>query len=159
MATTTTLRQGSSGALVSTWQENLNKLGYKTDVDGKYGADTKAKTILFQKANGLMADGIAGIASQMKMVTILYSGTIPKPILTNTTTQTERPKPVVQTSQAITPSAPKPVPSVVYAVTQDLTPKKDDTSSNLFLYGILAVGGLYAVVKMNGATTKGKKKK
>lgn len=34
--------------------------GYKLDIDGIFGTDTESKIRVFQKANGLTVDGIAG---------------------------------------------------------------------------------------------------
>jgi len=57
---------GSSGTCVKLIQQGLNSLGY-TDaynralvVDGSFGANTRAAVIMFQRAKGLTADGIAG---------------------------------------------------------------------------------------------------
>lgn len=55
------LRYGSTGAAVSSLQENLTKLGYYYgEVTGHYGSKTRAAVRSFQKAAGLTADGIAG---------------------------------------------------------------------------------------------------
>ncbi len=64
------LRTGSSGQAVKDLQSRLLMLGYYAgEVDGQYGTATKEAVILFQQANGLQADGIAG--SETKE--ILYS--------------------------------------------------------------------------------------
>lgn len=64
------LRTGSRGEDVKTLQARLHDLGYYTDeVDGQFGAATKAAVIEFQKANGLEADGMVG--SETKA--LLYS--------------------------------------------------------------------------------------
>ena len=64
------LRTGSRGDDVKTLQGRLHDLGYYTDeIDGQFGAGTKAAVIDFQKANGLEADGMVG--SETKA--ILYS--------------------------------------------------------------------------------------
>ena len=58
---TATYKQGSSGTVVKTIQQKLKNWGYYTGaVDGVYGAKTKAAVILFQKKNGLTADGVVG---------------------------------------------------------------------------------------------------
>lgn len=58
---TATYKQGSSGSVVKTIQQKLKNWGYYTGaVDGVYGAKTKAAVVLFQKKNGLTADGIVG---------------------------------------------------------------------------------------------------
>ena len=55
------LKQGSTGAQVKTLQTKLINWGYMTGkADGIFGAKTKAGVILFQKKNGLVADGIVG---------------------------------------------------------------------------------------------------
>ena len=64
------LRTGSRGDDVKTLQSRLHDLGYYTDeIDGQFGAGTKAAVIDFQRANGLEADGMVG--SETK--NILYS--------------------------------------------------------------------------------------
>ena len=64
------LRTGSRGEDVKTLQSRLHDLGYYTgEIDGQFGAGTKAAVIDFQKANGLDPDGMAG--SETK--TLLYS--------------------------------------------------------------------------------------
>ena len=56
-----TLRYGSSGAYVKTLQTTLNSLGYNCgSVDGKFGVKTLAAVKSFQRAKGLVEDGIAG---------------------------------------------------------------------------------------------------
>lgn len=57
----TTIRYGSTGNLVKELQEGLNSLGYDCGkVDGKFGSNTQASLIQFQKDNGLTADGVCG---------------------------------------------------------------------------------------------------
>ena len=64
------LRTGSRGEDVKTLQGRLHDLGYYTDeIDGQFGAATKAAVIDFQRANGLDADGMVG--SETKA--LLYS--------------------------------------------------------------------------------------
>ena len=64
------LRTGSRGEDVKTLQGRLHDLGYYIgEIDGQFGAATKAAVIEFQKANGLDADGMVG--SETKDV--LYS--------------------------------------------------------------------------------------
>ncbi len=64
------LRTGSAGQAVKDLQSRLLTLGYYAgEVDGQFGAATKESVILFQQANGLLADGIVG--SETKE--ILYS--------------------------------------------------------------------------------------
>ncbi len=62
------LKQGSSGTLVKTMQTKLIKWGYlKGSADGIFGAKTKAAVILFQRRNGLVADGIVGTKTAQAM--------------------------------------------------------------------------------------------
>ncbi len=57
-------KQGSSGSEVRSIQRRLKEWGYYSgNVDGIYGASTKAAVIKFQKANSLKADGVAGNAT------------------------------------------------------------------------------------------------
>lgn len=56
-----TLKQGSRGETVKQIQQKLKRWGYYTGaVDGIFGAQTRKAVILFQKRNGLVADGIVG---------------------------------------------------------------------------------------------------
>lgn len=75
-----TLKSGSKGEEVVRLQERLAELGYFTLApDGKYSAETKAAVKTFQAANGLKADGVAGV----KTLTLLYSDeaiAAPKPV-------------------------------------------------------------------------------
>lgn len=50
----------SKGNLVRYWQKRLAEMGYKTDIDGSYGPDTREKTMAMQKDYGLSVDGVAG---------------------------------------------------------------------------------------------------
>lgn len=54
------LKRGSKGPFVTELQTNLVTLGYRVDVDGKYGEKTETAVKAFQKAKGLEADGWAG---------------------------------------------------------------------------------------------------
>ncbi len=56
-----TLRYGDSGEDVAYMQRRLIELGYLSGTaDGKFGAGTLAAVKAFQKANGLVVDGVAG---------------------------------------------------------------------------------------------------
>ena len=67
-----TLQYGSEGSEVTKLQKKLQDLGYLAGyADGKFGVETQAAVIAFQKNNNLTADGKAGTATQNK----LYSGT------------------------------------------------------------------------------------
>ncbi len=64
---TATVRQGSSGASVRNLQQLLKNKGYNIAVDGQFGPKTKAVVLAFQKANGLVADGIVGPKTWAKL--------------------------------------------------------------------------------------------
>lgn len=54
-------KMGSTGKEVSDIQSRLQSLGYYTGkIDGIYGTATKNAVVNFQKANGLVADGVVG---------------------------------------------------------------------------------------------------
>lgn len=54
------LRTGDRGAAVEELQENLQKLGYDTTVDGIFGSGTEQALKDFQKTAGLRVDGVYG---------------------------------------------------------------------------------------------------
>ena len=55
------LRNGMTGEAVKNLQSRLYTLGYYTaEIDGQYGPGTREAVYAFQKANDLLADGIAG---------------------------------------------------------------------------------------------------
>ena len=58
-----TMRKGDKGAGVTALQERLMQLGYLSSSDGQFGSGTERAVKLFQEANGLTADGIAGPGS------------------------------------------------------------------------------------------------
>ncbi len=61
ITTSVTLRYGSTGTEVSNLQNRLIALGYLTgSADGQFGKATRDALIAFQKANGLVRDGVAG---------------------------------------------------------------------------------------------------
>lgn len=64
------LDEGSEGEEVRAMQRALKSLNYPLEVDGSFGPTTKAAVKLFQGANGLTADGVAGQAT----LSLLYSG-------------------------------------------------------------------------------------
>ena len=55
-----TIRYGSYGSDVSRLQKELNKHGYKLEVDGGYGKKTQAAVKDYQRKHGLAVDGVAG---------------------------------------------------------------------------------------------------
>ena len=56
-----TLKTGDNNNDVATLQTRLNELGYNCgEVDGVFGAKTRAAVIAFQKANNLSVDGVVG---------------------------------------------------------------------------------------------------
>ncbi len=61
------LKEGSSGDAVQTLQLRLKALGYFSGTGtGYYGPVTKSAVIVFQKATGLYADGVAGPKTRYK---------------------------------------------------------------------------------------------
>ena len=67
-----TLRYGQRSTLITTMQEKLRELGYMTaNATGYFGTATQSAVLAFQRANGLVVDGIAGQNTLAK----LYSGT------------------------------------------------------------------------------------
>ncbi len=67
-----TLRQGDMGNEVKSLQQRLIQLGYLLGkADGNFGSGTAAALKAFQKANGLLQDGVAGATTLSK----LYSTT------------------------------------------------------------------------------------
>ena len=70
-ASYTVLRRGDKNDQVQVMQRYLATLGYLTSTpDGQFGSGTERAVKLFQEANGLSADGIAGSGT----LSILYSG-------------------------------------------------------------------------------------
>ena len=63
------LSKGMSGVQVESLQLILNHLGYLNDseVDGSFGTNTQQAVIAFQRANGLVADGIVGYNARIKI--------------------------------------------------------------------------------------------
>ena len=67
-----TLRYGMKGEDVKELQKALNQLNFNCGkVDGIFGAKTRHQLLMFQKANGLVADAIYGRLSHQKMLQIL----------------------------------------------------------------------------------------
>ena len=62
------LKQGSKGNAVIELQQLLQSQGfYSSKIDGDFGAATLNAVLKFQKANGLLADGLVGSASWTKL--------------------------------------------------------------------------------------------
>lgn len=62
-----TIEKGDIGFIyVTIWQAVLVCNKYDIVIDGEFGGNTKSATIAFQKANGLVADGIVGIKTWRK---------------------------------------------------------------------------------------------
>ena len=62
------LRIGSKGAYVTSWQNYLTMCGfYKAEVDGIFGQKTEQAVREWQKANGLVSDGVIGPKSWAKL--------------------------------------------------------------------------------------------
>ncbi|MDR1564872.1 MAG: peptidoglycan-binding protein [Oscillospiraceae bacterium] len=59
--TPTTVKKGSKGATVRQLQTLLNKNGAKLAVDGDFGTKTLAAVKAYQKAKGLVVDGVVGV--------------------------------------------------------------------------------------------------
>ena len=55
-----TLKKGCKGDEVKTLQKLLNKEGYNLVVDSDFGQKTHEALVAWQKAHGLVADGIVG---------------------------------------------------------------------------------------------------
>jgi peptidoglycan hydrolase-like protein with peptidoglycan-binding domain len=55
-----TLAVGSSGAAVEELQRRLTAAGHACTVDGRFGPGTRAAVVAFQRAHGLVADGVVG---------------------------------------------------------------------------------------------------
>lgn len=62
---------GDKGGNVKALQTNLNKLGFKTDIDGSFGPATRKVVIDFQTKYNLEIDGFAGIGTQSKIKELL----------------------------------------------------------------------------------------
>ena len=70
------LKRGGSGADVKTMQQKLKNWGYYSgSVDGIFGSGTESAVKLFQRTNGLTADGIVGSATAAALGMTLTGGT------------------------------------------------------------------------------------
>ncbi|MBQ2956957.1 MAG: peptidoglycan-binding protein [Clostridia bacterium] len=62
------LKYGSEGDAVAELQQRLAELGFYTgEIDGRFDSGTRNAVKLFQRANGLDDDGIAGDGTQQKL--------------------------------------------------------------------------------------------
>lgn len=71
------LRRGMRGSDVTTLQGDLALAGFSTSVDGRFGAQTTASVVAFQRAHGLTANGVvnAGVVrALLAAVKALQSG-------------------------------------------------------------------------------------
>ncbi|HIT74447.1 MAG TPA: peptidoglycan-binding protein [Candidatus Avipropionibacterium avicola] len=68
------LKSGASGAAVTTAQYLLRGKGQKLDVDGRFGPGTLAAAKAFQKAQGLVVDGVIGPRTWLALVPKLRNG-------------------------------------------------------------------------------------
>ena len=63
-----TLKRGSTGPDVKQLQEQLQARGFSPgNIDGTFGGGTEAALIAFQKSEGLLADGVAGPKTLIKL--------------------------------------------------------------------------------------------
>ena len=63
------LKKGASGNITRWLQRKLNSLGFDCgNVDGDFGTKTKAAVMAFQKAKGLVVDGIVGTKTWSKLL-------------------------------------------------------------------------------------------
>ncbi|MEU1483592.1 peptidoglycan-binding protein [Streptomyces sp. NPDC005752] len=69
-----TLSQGSSGAKVEAAQYLLTSHGYATTADGVFGSLTDSRVKAFQKAEGLVADGVIGPLTWSALVRTVQEG-------------------------------------------------------------------------------------
>jgi hypothetical protein len=67
------IKEGENGWRPYALQIDLDELGYALEADGAFGAATKKAVAAFQKATKLTADGIAGPATQAKVLALLGS--------------------------------------------------------------------------------------
>jgi peptidoglycan hydrolase-like protein with peptidoglycan-binding domain len=63
-----TIKMGSRGPAVRSWQTQLKRVGYGLNVDGVAGPTTNHYLIDFQKKHGLAADGIGGPSTWHKLI-------------------------------------------------------------------------------------------
>ncbi|MBE9223884.1 peptidoglycan-binding protein [Phormidium sp. LEGE 05292] len=66
------LRRDSTGYYVTLLQDRLNVIGYPLKIDGIFGEKTEAAVKMFQKAQGLVVDGIVGKYTWSELYAIDY---------------------------------------------------------------------------------------
>lgn len=69
-----TIKEGSVGTDVATWQEDLKAAGFPVVVSGDFDAETTKQTKAWQKTKGLVADGVVGPASWGAMTGVAAAG-------------------------------------------------------------------------------------
>jgi peptidoglycan hydrolase-like protein with peptidoglycan-binding domain len=76
-----TIRLGSTGKAVETWQGILRRdsgiSGYTAGIDGNFGPMTQRATVAWQKASGLTADGVVGPKTWTKAIGSLTTAPLP----------------------------------------------------------------------------------
>lgn len=98
----TTIQYGSSGSEVKKLQEELNKKGYKLDVDGQFGSKTQSAVKDYQKKNGLSVDGIVGKNTWGSLTAgSSNTKTTAKKTTTTKTTKKETKRPEYEKSDAV----------------------------------------------------------
>ena len=104
VSSTQTLRVGAVSDAVRDMQNRLITLGYleNGEADGKFGVKTSLALIEFQKANGLSADGVAGVKTFAKLnsVSAITAGSTGSSTSSGTTTTTTAAAPTVTTISA-----------------------------------------------------------
>ncbi|MFD8143918.1 peptidoglycan-binding protein [Streptomyces sp. NPDC059708] len=68
------VKNGSTGAQVTTVQHLLTARGYATGADGAFGDGTQSKVSAFQSANGLSPDGVVGADTWSKLIVTVRKG-------------------------------------------------------------------------------------
>lgn len=74
-----TLKTGCNGDEVKTLQKLLNKEGYNLVVDSDFGQKTHDALVAWQKAHGLVADGIVGPKTWAALMTVAKNATVVDP--------------------------------------------------------------------------------
>ena len=74
-----TIREGSTGAAVTTLQLDLDDLGAKLTADGSFGPLTLAAVESFQRSHGLTVDGVVGPATWSAIYAAIGGSTPPLP--------------------------------------------------------------------------------